>query len=157
MSCIICLDKTNEHVINTSCCMQSIHQTCLNQWFNESASLGRCPHCRRQLDRSCPLINLLNIDEDAEVMHRWRNPYGIINITNGNGGVGVIIEPEHSYHICSYRDFEHESVSDDEHIIILTNDNGEYADTLNIPTGWLLNVNNSAHSLQLSTYLRLEP
>ena len=41
-------------------------------------------------------------------------------------------------------------------VIVLTNDEGEFFDVLNIPTGWMLRVNGSVRAMQLSMWLRME-
>lgn len=167
-TCIICLNKTDEQVTDICCCTKPVHQTCLDHWFNQPISLGRCPHCRQRSGKpinDTPLVmDWLSPDEEgaSDILYRWQNPDGIINVMSGDGSINITTtlkagSAEPTFRICPYHEFETEILDDNEDIIILTNEDGEYFDTLNIPAQWLLSVNHVPRSLQLSAYLRLEP
>lgn len=170
--CVICLQGTseNEMIIKITCCKKPIHQTCLDSWLNEYNSRGRCPHCRHRLRpvRGIPNIMIdrdLNVYDDTEIAYRWNHPRGTINITSGNGNCDVSIQSHDIFvqppiiHKCSYSDMEDNIPNEfiaEGHVIVLTNEDGDYFDTVNIPSGWMLCVNGNNHTLQLTTYLRIE-
>lgn len=156
--CLICLQE-NEDENLTKCCKKHIHHECLNRWLNDRQSRGRCPHCRYGLREA---RGVPPGDETYEIEHRWNHPRGYIHINTGYGQCEVNVEsiyPAPIIHMCSYVDMER-CISDDfitsGHVIVLTNEDGEYFDILNIPPGWMLCVNNQNTTLQFSTYLQVE-
>lgn len=163
--CVVCYGS--DKLITTTCCAQSIHNTCLNRWLNKSNSQGKCPFCRAQIRpiRGLP-EGIVDINGSEEYLQsRWNNPVGFIDITSGNGNcsVSVVLEQEGysipNTYICSYSDME-TNVSDTQiangYVIILKNDDGNFFDALNIPPGWSLRVNGSIRAMQLSMWLRME-
>jgi len=151
--CVICLQELSIDLF-TTCCSKAIHETCLKTWFNYHESKGRCPYCRTSIavDKSG--------DEDLEYM--WTNPRGYIMIADIDGSCDISMQtmsrdvPE--YIICPY---EHIDTLSDSHIldstiIVLTDENGNYSDVINIPIGWVVCVNGAKCVLQLSSYLRVE-
>jgi hypothetical protein len=105
----------------------------------------------------------LTLYDDTEIEYRWRNPRGHIKITTGNGQCNIELQcndadaQEPPIHKCPYQQME--DMPDDfitnGHLIILTNEDGNYFDAINIPVGWMLCVNDTSRTLQLSHYLQL--
>jgi len=156
--CVVCYNKDN--LIKTSCCAQFIHQRCLNKWLHKSSSKGKCPFCRAQLR------SLKGVPEtDFYIQSRWNDPIGYIDISTGSGHCNVSTTLENHNHtipntyLCSYENMEN-SVTDnqirDGYVIILTNDEGNYFDTINLTPGWILRVNQQEEAMQLSSWLRME-
>ena len=162
--CVVCYGSDN--LITTTCCSQPIHNVCLNRWLNKSHSNGKCPFCRAQLRpiRGLP-EDIVDSEEEDYLQSRWNNPIGYLDITSGNGSCSVTAEVNRdgyntpNTYICSYSQMEtqvSDSLITDGCVIVLTNDEGEFFDVLNIPTGWMLRVNGSVRAMQLSMWLRME-
>jgi len=102
---------------------------------------------------------------DSELEYSWTHPRGYIRITSGHGSCDIRVQPTEpdipapTVYKCTYIDME-QSVPDayitSGYVIVLTDEQGDYFDALNIPLGWMLCVNNQSRSLQLSHFLRLE-
>lgn len=141
--CVICLQGAIEEIIiRTSCCSKSTHQTCLNLWLNERNGRGMCPYCRAQLR---PSLHILD-----GTMIPW-DPLGYIHITTGTGQCDIELQSlsplvlglEPVIHKCLYHEME-KHITDNfitsGHLIILTNEEGNYFDAVNIPVGWVVRV-----------------
>lgn len=186
MECLICLqpdseskpdsdsisisDSDPEHnMTETTCCHKPIHRKCLEQWFAQYNSQGRCPHCRFRLRPVTGLPpSLLDTDDlsmDADLEFSWNHPRGYIRITSGHGRCDIRVQSTEPYiqpptvYKCCYTEME-QAVPDayitNGYVIVLTDEQGNYFDAVNIPSGWMLCVNNESRSLQLSNFLRLE-
>jgi len=185
MECLICLQSESESepesepetepepksvMTETTCCRKSIHQKCLERWFAQYNSHGRCPHCRFRLRPVTGLPpSLLSEDDpsidDADMEYSWNHPRGYIRITTGHGRCDIRVQPTEPHiqplpvYKCCYTDME-QSVPNayitSGYVIVLTDEQGNFFDALNIQTGWMLCVNNESRSLQLSHFLRLE-
>jgi len=93
---------------------------------------------------------------------RWAQPRGYIHVDSGNGCVvsvemlDDILAP--IVHMCPYNLMEHipSSFITDGHVVILTNEEGNFFDAINIPVGWLLSVNGVSISIQTAPWRRME-
>lgn len=171
MECMVCLQSDN--VIQTVCCRGPVHQSCLDKWLDSSS--GNCPHCRCRLrsPRGIPQDLGLGLAlgqgfdtdalDDSEIEDRWSNPRGYIHIATGHGHCDIHMETDTALepivHKCPFQSME-DQIPDqfitDGHVIVLTNEEGNYFDTINIPVGWMVSVNNVNQALQLTQLIRLE-
>ena len=162
--CIICLEKSDK-IINTKCCLQNVHKACLTSWLSNNISRGRCPYCRKRIrgPRNIP-SSLMGDDGDFEVeTSLWNNPGGYIKITTSynNCDVSIVNNTDINvpkYHKCCITHMENlpnEYISNGD-IIVLTDENNNYFDILNVPVGWIIAINNHNHSLQISYSLRIQ-
>jgi hypothetical protein len=183
MECLICLQPESESesesesvMTETTCCRKSIHQKCLERWFAQYNSHGRCPHCRFRLrpvtglppsllDEDETSMDLDDLDLDLDLEFSWSHPRGYIRITSGHGSCDIRVQPTEPHiqvpivYKCCYTDMEQDvpnAYITNGYVIVLTDEQGDYSDALNIPSGWMLCVNNESRSLQLSNFLRLE-
>jgi hypothetical protein len=157
MDCIICYE--GGETINTACCTQKIHQKCLDQWLYRSNSYGRCCFCRQPSSMPTDPMPM-----PMDPMNSWNNPRGFIYVTNSMGSCEITAESNLAgvnsvpiIHKVESSDIETcpEEFLDSGHIIIITED-GEFLDTLNVPTGWITCINGQNTSMQLSAWLRLD-